>query len=420
MTSTPAEHSDRLYRRFARFARRVRRRAWTIVFMRYWLRAATICAVLGAAVHLNSDVGLSVVIEGGALVSLIAATVFSFLRRRMVDAYIATVDRRYDAAGRIIVAAEFLRSREPPDAFRKLAIEDAAEWISKHPRRGPPWTLGRARRPAIGVALCIAATMLVGCESPQPTARRKPATEPDVAPPGLAERPQHQETPTPTTGDYKPQPEHGEDGAAPGQKTAGARPGEAGTAPGETPQPGAGVQPIPTQSEDAAEGAAPKPPGKPTPETVPEPAKEGEGTRGQEGRRERPDDAPEPESGPPGGRQAGTEAAEKKEDNREVDAPEDDVQAPEVDDDTPGVGPETEGIGEELTEGAVPPPQTRPVTPEDYRDARRQDLTRERVSPARRALIERYFQNLRQPTRRPTSQPASRPTSQPARKARQP
>jgi len=420
MSDTATKNSDRLYRRFARFTCRARRRAWTILLVHYWLRAAVICAVLGAAVHVGLDIGLLAVIEGGALVSLAAATVLSVLRRRVVDDFIAVVDRHYDAAGRIVAAAEFLELDEPPDAFRKLAIEDAAEWISKHPRRTLPWLLRRARRPAIGVALCIAATMLVHCESPQPTAPRKLATEPDVAPPGLAERPQQKETPTATTGGEKPQPERAEDAGALGRKTAGARPGEAGTAPGETPQPGAGVQPIPTQSEDAGEGAVPKPAAAPSPEPVAEPPQESAGTA--EGARQRdPSDEPcEPESGPPGGRQAGTEEAEKKQDDREVHAPEDEVRARDVDDETPGVGPEIEGVGEELLEDAARAPESQPVAPQDYRDARRQDLTRERVSPARRALIERYFRNLRQPTRRPTSQPASRPTSRPARKAEHP
>jgi hypothetical protein len=431
MSSTPTEHADRSYREFARFARRVRRRAWTILFLRHWLRAAVLCIVLAAAVHVYGEIDLSLLAKVGALVSLVAAAILSFLGRRAVRGYVATVDRHYDAAGRIVAAAEFLQSDEPPDAFRKLAIEDAAEWISTHPRRTLPWVLRRARRRAIGVALCFAATMLVRCESPQPTVPQRRATEPDVAPPGLAQRPQQKETPTATTGGGKPQPERGDTAGAPGQKTADARPGEASTAPGETSQPGAGMQPVPTRSEDIAEGVVPKPAAAPSPEPVPEPPQENASAPEGAPQRDASDEPRAPESGPPGGQQAGTEEAEKKQDDREVSAPEDDVQAPEADDDTPGVGPEVEGVGEELLEEAARAPESQPVAPQDYRDARRQDLTRERVSPARRALIERYFRNLRavdrqgsagaspsrQPTRRPASQPASRPTSRPARKA---
>jgi len=420
MSNTPTEHSDRSHRKFARFARHVRRRAWTILFLRHWLRAAVLCFVLAAAAHLYAEMGLSLLVKVGALVSLIAAAILSFLGRRMIRAYIATVDRHYDAAGRIVAAAEFLESDEPPDAFRKLAIEDAAEWIGKHPRRTLPWMLGRVRRPAIGVALCIAATMLVHCESPQPTAPQRRATEPDVAPPGLAERPQQKETPTATTGIGKPQPERGDTAGAPGQRAPGARPGEAGTAPGETPQPGAGAQPIPTRSEDAAESVVPKPSAAPSPEPVAEPPQENASAPEGAPQRDASDEPRKPESGPPGGQQAGTEEAEKKQDDREVSAPEDDVQAPQADDDTAGVGPEVEGVGEELLGEITRAPESQPVAPQDYRDARRQDLTRERVSPARRALIERYFRNLRQPTKRPASQPASRPASRPARKAEHP
>lgn len=409
------EHS---YRRFARFVRRARRRAWTILLARYWLRAAAICVVLGAAVHVNSGVGLPVLIEVGAIVSLVVALVVSLVKRRMVADFMFTVDRHYDAAGRIVAAAEFLRTRESPDAFRKLAIEDAAEWISKHPRRGLPWTLGRAGRPAVGAALCLAAALLAGCESPQPTPRRKPAADPDVARPERGQRAEPGSTGSAMIGGDERQLDRGEDGQAPGRSDAGTSPGQtgsdAGTGPGQTgsgavgtQQSGAETQPAPARTNDAEPRPAQTPPDIPPPKPADEAAPECDDT--------------EPEPKQPGSRQPGTKEAEKKQDDREVDAPEDDVQAREADDQSPGVGPETEGVGEELVEGADPPPATPPVAPEDYRDARRQDLTRERVSPARRALIEQYFQNLsksaRRPASQPTSQPASQPASRPARKA---
>ena len=108
----------------------------------------------------------------------------------------------------------------------------------------------------------------------------------------------------------------------------------------------------------------------------------------------------------------------QKPEEREVESPEEEVQARETDEDETGaIGPEVEGEGEDFTE-AAPPVATQPAKPVDYRDARRQDLTRERVSPARRALIERYFRKLQQQNKQtPTSQPASQPTTQAIRKA---
>jgi hypothetical protein len=417
MSDTATGNPEQSRRRFAHFVRRARRRAWTILLVRYWLRAAAICVVLGAAIHVNSDVGPSVLIEVGVLVSLVAALVLSVFRRRMVEDFMFAVDQHYDAAGRIVAAAEFLRSRESPDAFRKLAIEDAAEWISMHPRRGLPRTLGKTRRPAARVAFCVAAALLLGCESPQPATPGERATKPDVAPPGLGERPKQKEVPAPTTSGNKPRPEHGDERETPGRTAAGLRPRETRAGPGVTQRAGEGAGPAPPQPENVARGSAPAPPSPAAPEPTPQPTSAGENAAEQRDQPQRPDETPESEDGPPGGQQAGTEEAEKQQDNREVDAPDDDVLAPEADDESPGVGRETEGIGEELTDGATPPPQTQPVTPEDYRDARRQDLTRERVSPARRALIEQYFQNLRNSGQRPTSQPASQSSSRPARKA---
>ncbi len=520
MSNKSAAHPDRLHREFTRFARRVRRRAWTIVFVRSWLPAAGLCCLLGAAIHVNAGVGWPAVVKAGALVSLIAAVILTILRRRTIDAYIAIVDRHYDAAGRIVAAAEFLRSAEPPDAFRKLAIEDAATWISKHPRRGLPWTLGRARRPAAGAALCLAAAMLVGCESPQP-ARPRPATEPDAAPPGPAQRAEPRSSGSETTGGDTRPPDRGEDGETPvgpgqtgetrGQQAGGTGPGQkegpadeqaadtgpgqkegpgdeqaTGAGPGQAEEPGdqqaTGTEPGQAEEpgDEQATGAGPGQAEEPGDEqaggTEPGQAEEpgdeqatgagpgqAEGTGDEQASGTGPGQAEGPageqagatgagqaggsdgqqagggqgQPGAPndqeasaesarseegrGGQQAGTETAEKMPDDREVDAPGDDVHARNTDEGMPdgapeieGVGPEVEGVGEEFGEGAAPAPQTQPVTPGDYRDARRQDLTRERVSPARRALIERYFQNLRQPTRRPTSRPTSRPVRGPA------
>lgn len=421
MSETTAEQSDKLQRDFARFVRRLRRRAWMLLFLRYWLIAVAICALLASAMYQLASTNVPVLIGTGVTISLVAALVASVLGRRTIDGYVEIVDRHYDAAGRILAAAEFLRASAPPDAFRKLAIEDAVVWIAKHPRRGLPWTLSKARRRATSAALCIAAVILVGCESPQPTARQKPESEPEVP----------QSYPVPRAAQKKPQGATADRTTRQAQRTdadsqkpqasTGTKPSGGGRKSDKRTQPGGKLQDRPVEQKESS-GAAPSKPDTTSGRKSPvKPSHKRPGPSDGESDPDHPEKREPSESGSPGGRQAGTEQAEKKQDNREVDAPEDDVQARDTDgDETADTGPVVEGTGEEFSDGTPQPVASQPTTPMDYRDARQQDLTRERVSPARRALIERYFQKLRQPSRKPTSQPASRPTSQPEKKARRP
>jgi hypothetical protein len=72
-----------------------------------------------------------------------------------------------------------------------------------------------------------------------------------------------------------------------------------------------------------------------------------------------------------------------------------------------------EGKGEDYAEGRQPAAASQPGGRAYYHDLRANDLTTERVSPARRARIERYFDNLRgRKSALTTSRPASQPASQ--------
>jgi|GEM_PF-4793098 len=375
---------EQLQRDFMRFLRRVRRRAWTILVIRCGTPVAVICTLLCiiTLIHFTLDARRA---SGGALATSAFIAAYLVIRRRsFVNEYIEAVDRRYDAAGRIIAAAEFVSTGESLDAFQRLAVEDAALWLQKHRRRKLPWTVRMKSKTAAAASLALVVASIAGCEAPQPAAR-EPASEPE-APPSYPVANTAQTSKT--HGDNKDT-ESGDSGAGRPSRSSSRGSGQSS---------GQSTGPSTTSGECRSGGAGASP--STTPSKAPPPT---------------PVDLPEPAPSP--GSKAGHEEGPKAEDQQEVEAPEEEIRARAVDDDSPAAKEEiVEDVGEGFTEGAPPPPATQPIEPVNYRDARQQDLTRERVSPARRALIERYFKKLNQRKRGLTSRPASRPATRPARK----
>jgi hypothetical protein len=155
---------------FRRFLRRVHVRAAVLLFGWYWLCSLLIiCAPMTAVLMLRPTAGQATrqVIAASLGLSALSAIAVAFRRRRWVQTYIATVDDRYDAAGRIVAAVEFLRSREPLDAYKRLAIADATQWLARRPRTPLPWHWKRKRHTAAVVALILFISLPLGCTSPE-------------------------------------------------------------------------------------------------------------------------------------------------------------------------------------------------------------------------------------------------------------
>ena len=432
VTKCPKYRDDR---EFVRFMARVRRRLILLCFAFYFLPGAVLGTLLALICvrYFPVDVpagtsGLTAGILGAATVCGALGLMLPLRKRHvLLRDYIAGVDRAYDAAGRIQATVDFIQHARTLDAFQRLALADAASWIAEHPRTGLPWSWRHGRKSiktALAAVVCV--LFIVGCEAPQPVKPHPKPTKPEkpVVMPieGTANSQPTKEEPAIVQTETQPAPA----GESPGDTYAGGSEDKRAGAGGRCEEggPGPGEKPGPEQDG----GSTSSPTSQPEPMTPREP-------QNNSAEPPKPDSRPTapPNSQPSVGGGAGTETAPKQEEQRRVEAPEEQIAAKHTNDESgQATGKEEEGEGEDLVPGSQPAPVSQPADTIDFRQARRQDLTRERVSPERRALIERYFQRLNekqehsasQPTSRPASRPTSRPSttaaSRPAEKERSP
>ncbi len=162
-TSKQIENLKPLRRLFAR----ARRRAWLLLGLQSAVFASL--ASLGCAAVLltfRSALRLSEAALFGAIALLaLAITLFLTLRRRkLLPGYVNRLDEQFDAAGRIVSAAEFLNSLDSTNAFQSMALADTSAWIARRPAIRLPW-VWPTRWATLGVAIAILATS--GCQQPQ-------------------------------------------------------------------------------------------------------------------------------------------------------------------------------------------------------------------------------------------------------------
>jgi len=149
---------------------RAKRRAWLLVALQ---SASHALAVTVAAAFLLASVRSSVGLSNAALLvatilfALAITLILTIRRAKRIPDYLRCLDDRFDAAGRIISAGEFIDLTDNHSPFHALALADTAEWIAKRPTVRLPWTW-----PTRWAALCAAFALLAStaCQKPQPTA----------------------------------------------------------------------------------------------------------------------------------------------------------------------------------------------------------------------------------------------------------
>ena len=396
-------------RKLVGFVGRLRRRFFLVTFAGRWLIAAPVCGVMLVPVSVLSDIEAEALAWFGLAASVLVAVLLAIRGRQAFAEYVELADRHFDAAGRIVAAVEFIKKCGGLGPFERLAIEDAVSWIKEHPRKGLPWRLRFSVGCAARVSVCILILQIAGCEGPQRISEREARYQPEQSTISPVERSEEAKPRPSVVGKAASQPaevrvipEEESDAALKPAKNADGHDSMTGmNKTVQTKLPGLAPTSAPTDEPENLKMTE-----------TPSPSASGEQAA--------PDPPPtKPKETPTGSAsRAGTQDAEQKPEQREVGAPQEEVQAREAaSEENAALGPEVEGAGEDYTEAGAPV-ATQPVESVDYRDARRQDLTRERVSPARRALIERYFRKLQQQNNQtPTSQPASQPTTQTTRKA---
>lgn len=436
MSETTIGQDERDEREFVRFLHRARRRVWLLCVAFYFAPGAALGGALSLLLlHYYPDgprwnaytcIGF---IGGAASICGLLALTFPFSKRRHLwQEYLAHADQAFDSAGRIQAAADFASGSQPLSAFQRLALADAAWWIKHHPRAALPWSL-RPKRQTIRATLPLAllcVLIIAGCESPQQVQSPRKYAEPEppiVIPQERTARTEFSSTDEP--GAPTPPPETQAAAAAPvGVEQPAAAPGDdssdqggdcAGAVAGE----GAGANGSEAGADDGDEIKQSHGTG-----TIPSPVAQTEQPDRNEAQHPTPSSGAtgaqpdeQSDSQSPIGPGAGTETGLKVEETGIVEAPEENIAAKATDDQTQGAtGDEVEGEGVDFTEGSQPAPASQPADVTDFRQSRREDLLRERVSPARRALIERYFQRLNRAASRPSSPPASQPAATPASK----
>jgi len=155
-----------------RFLARVRRRSMILLSGQSLLHALLAGLAFGgllAAICRPAELNWPLI--GWTLMAVIVVLTMILTLRRAARsaAYTRVVDDRFDAAGRVIVAAEFLGSGKALDAFQKLALADTAKWIEQRPI-GLPWTWP-GKWPVAVMSVALAAISHAGCQRPnRPTA----------------------------------------------------------------------------------------------------------------------------------------------------------------------------------------------------------------------------------------------------------
>ena len=401
--------TDGRIRSFARFRSRMLRRAWFLIMLRSVPIGLLVMAVAAACLRAAAWADPPWDLIASAGLGLAAFGFSCGAHRARVRQYVDAVDRRLDAAGRIVVASEFLQAGQSLSAFERLAIADAASWIESQAHQRLPWSWRAARAAVRAVAIMCAGIIAIGCEAPQrtETASEKRHGRIEIAPPQTGEaterdsgaRTNESSKRTPPSrddigGETPPVSRPGQGQAAgKGQPTGPAESGGQGHATGQGQAAGHG-QPAGDGQAGGQDQAAGK--GQPT-----GPAESGSQDKAA--------------GGAAHGGGAGHDPGEKTPDPKQVNAPTQELHAESVGTAQGNpAGAIVEGQGMDYVAGTTQPAATRPAAAIEQAEVRPDDLLMERVSPARRARLERYFENLRAQKRGAAPQPTSRPSTAPS------
>ncbi|HPM85216.1 MAG TPA: hypothetical protein PLF81_31150, partial [Candidatus Anammoximicrobium sp.] len=181
--------TDGRIRSFARFRSRMLRRAWFLIMLRSVPIGLLVMAVAAACLRAAAWADPPWDLIASAGLGLAAFGFSCGAHRARVRQYVDAVDRRLDAAGRIVVASEFLQAGQSLSAFERLAIADAASWIESQAHQRLPWSWRAARAAVRAVAIMCAGIIAIGCEAPQrtETASEKRHGRIEIAPPQTGE-----------------------------------------------------------------------------------------------------------------------------------------------------------------------------------------------------------------------------------------
>jgi len=443
--------TDGRIRSFARFRSRMLRRAWFLIMLRSVPIGLLVMAVAAACLRAAAWADPPWDLIASAGLGLAAFGFSCGAHRARVRQYVDAVDRRLDAAGRIVVASEFLQAGQSLSAFERLAIADAASWIESQAHQRLPWSWRAARAAVRAVAIMCAGIIAIGCEAPQrtETASEKRHGRIEIAPPQTGEaterdsgaRTNESSKRTPPSrddigGETPPVSRPGQGQAAGrGQPTVPAESGGQGHATGQG-QAASHGQPAGQGQAGGQDQAAGK--GQPTGPAESggqghatgqgqaaghgQPAGDGQaGGQDQAAGKGQPTGPAESGSqdkaagGAAHGGGAGHDPGEKTPDPKQVNAPTQELHAESVGTAQGNpAGAIVEGQGMDYVAGTTQPAATRPAAAIEQAEVRPDDLLMERVSPARRARLERYFENLRAQKRGAAPQPTSRPSTAPS------
>jgi len=443
--------TDGRIRSFARFRSRMLRRAWFLIMLRSVPIGLLVMAVAAACLRAAAWADPPWDLIASAGLGLAAFGFSCGAHRARVRQYVDAVDRRLDAAGRIVVASEFLQAGQSLSAFERLAIADAASWIESQAHQRLPWSWRAARAAVRAVAIMCAGIIAIGCEAPQrtETASEKRHGRIEIAPPQTGEaterdsgaRTNESSKRTPPSrddigGETPPVSRPGQGQAAGrGQPTVPAESGGQGHATGQGQAAGHG-QP----AGDGQAGGQDQAAGKGQPTGPAESGGQGHATGqgqaaghgqpagdGQAGGQDQAAGKGQPTGPAESGSQdkaaggaahgggAGHDPGEKTPDPKQVNAPTQELHAESVGTAQGNpAGAIVEGQGMDYVAGTTQPAATRPAAAIEQAEVRPDDLLMERVSPARRARLERYFENLRAQKRGAAPQPTSRPSTAPS------
>jgi hypothetical protein len=461
---------------FVQFTKRVRRRALLLLVCRAAAQSLAVGGGLALLLTIVPSFGIPLagmrLILGGMAVLWVAWVVWH--ERPRAHDFVPVVDEYYDAAGRVVAAADFLTGTEPLDAFRVLALKEAGRWVNERKHLGLPWRWPTKWK-RMALCVCWTAIILAGCAQPHPPPSEPPTkVKLDVAPPGHGQPTVNPASSTPsevpgshdrTAGKRNREvEEEGTDGRSsqrpaasdgrssqeqPGQSAnpQGAQSGggrEADGAEGDTGRSGSDARPSAdegsgsshpagvgseTEAElDSGSSSADQQFGSGTPSGE-QPGEAAPLTKSGTADSKSP---PMPEStGRPEKEQheveslkAGNQPAEKRFDDQSVRSPKKAVSTPSRDhkktksDSHPTKKVTGRGQGEDFADGSAAAASPAPSV--SYENARPDDMLMASLPPAERKLVERYLANLQRLARSkaeqgrpPTTQPTRQPTTRP-------
>ncbi len=372
--------------------RSVRRRALLLLATQSLVHALIVGAALGGILAaVGRALGVSWSLIGWSVLAAVLAVGTWFMHRRVMrrTAFLHAVDDRYDAAGRLVVAAEFLACDRPLDAYQRLALGDAARWIESRRTTRLPWTWP-SRWPTASSCLLLFILIVSGCQKPTLATNEHTGTTGgsiSVAPPdgGSTTPPGRPPPPAPASSTENPfgRPAPRPDGVTygadefPSDRGGGNKSG--GNASG-TQGRGSGM----ARGGTGAQNQAPNKPG-------------GQGATGGSG--------------------AGTSGGPKQADPRGVQAARKDVEASGGKGVGKPSGPERVGKGskpgEEFASGGARGATTRPAAIVGFDGVEIDEMTLERLPPEQRERIRQYNENLRK-LREQQASAGGTPTTAPA------